>query len=184
MLRAHSSQPGTRRQLWTRPAAASVTSVPFSETSGGLPGGGIRTAPPSPVQALLGGPSRRLLNVRPLPVRRFLGCTTLDTSLSLFTPPSSLTKRAPCCAQGEPANPDVPSPSPPEAPFTEASRNAPRRCSPSAPGSGRQVSRCYLGGTAGHPPSSTSARMRQRCRARADGRVRLRQRRRSAGRYV
>lgn len=41
-----------------------------------------------------------------------------------------------------------------------------------APGSGRRVSRCCLGGTADYPPSSTSARMRQRQRARADGRVR------------
>ena len=40
-----------------------------------------------------------------------------------------------------------------------------------APGSGSRVSRCYLSGTTGLPPSSTSARMRQRQRARADGRV-------------
>lgn len=48
----------------------------------------------------------------------------MDTSLSLFTTPSYLTKRAPSCAQGGPANPDVSSPSP-GAPFTATSRNAP-----------------------------------------------------------
>lgn len=47
-----------------------MTSAPFSGPYGGLLGGGLRTPPPphaSPVQLLLGGPSRRLLNVRPPP---------------------------------------------------------------------------------------------------------------------
>ena len=121
------------------------------------------SSPPSPVQALLGGPSRRLLNVQPPPVRRFLGCTTLDTSLILFTPPSYLTKRAPSCAPGGPANPDVSSPSP-GAPFTATFRNAPASLAgaPSphrAPGSGSRISRCYWAA----PRATRPARRQRAC---------------------
>lgn len=105
----------------------------------------------------------------------------MDTSLSLFTTPSYLTKRAPSCAQGGPANPDVSSPSP-GAPFTATSRNAPASFAGAPSLTARQGRGAESRDATWAAPRASRPARRQRACVNDNARARRRQCARAAGR--